>query len=240
MGRMTVTGRIASVVLDAPDVQRLASFYTDLAGWTVVDSGDDWVTVRAGDGQDVAFQLAPDHVPPRWPSQERPQQLHLDLLVDGYQAAAERAVTLGATRLGEGPTWVTLADPAGHPFDLCQRDGTGPAMGLYAVTFDATDATALAGFYAALLGLEVTYDGPEGALASGDGTSVMVQRIEGYNPPAWPDPARPQQGHLDVRVGDLDAGEARALELGATRLPGQGDGFRVFADPAGHPFCLVR
>ena len=35
-------------------------------------------------------------------------------------------MALGATRLADGPTWVTLADPAGHPFDLCQRDGVGP------------------------------------------------------------------------------------------------------------------
>jgi hypothetical protein len=28
------------------------------------------------------------------------------------------AVGLGATRLADGPTWITLADPAGHPFCL--------------------------------------------------------------------------------------------------------------------------
>lgn len=236
---MTVTGRLKSVVLDTPDIEGLASFYADLAGWEVVHTDVDWVTVRAAEGQDVAFQLAPDHLPPAWPGQERPQQAHLDLLVDGHEAAAERAVSLGATRLGEGPTWITLADPAGHPFDLCQRDGTGPAMGLYAVTFDAADASGLARFYATLLGSEVTYDGPEGALVAGEGTSVMVQRIEGYNAPRWPDPAHPQQVHLDIHVDDMDAGEARVLEIGGVRLPGEGEDFRVYADPAGHPFCLV-
>jgi hypothetical protein len=55
-----------------------------------------------------------------------------------------------------------------------------------------------------------------------------------------PDPERPQQLHLDIRVDDVDAAEREVLELGATRLPGQSeDGFRVFADPVGHPFCLV-
>jgi Glyoxalase-like domain len=82
-----------------------------------------------GDGQEIAFQLAADHVAPQWPEQEHPQQFHLDLLVDGYEAAAERAIGLGAIRLAAGPTWVTLADPAGHPFDLCQKDGVGPVMG---------------------------------------------------------------------------------------------------------------
>ncbi|WTJ96476.1 VOC family protein [Streptomyces sp. NBC_01537] len=112
-------------------------------------------------------------------------------------------------------------------------------MGLFAVTIDAPDASALARFYAALLGMEVTYDGPEGSLIAGDGKSVMFQQVSDYTPPQWPDPAHPQQGHLDIIVDDLDTGEARALELGASRLEGGGTTFRVFADPAGHPFCLT-
>jgi catechol 2,3-dioxygenase-like lactoylglutathione lyase family enzyme len=237
---MTVTGRLQLVALDAPDIDALAAFYAELTGWTIAGREPDWITLRTGDGREVAFQLAPDHVAPQWPGQERPQQFHLDLQVADPQEAAERAVALGATRLADGATWVTLADPAGHPFDLAQKDGVGPVMDLYAVTIDAPDTSALAAFYAALLGMEVTYDGPEGALVTGGGQSVMFQRIGDYNPPAWPDPARPQQAHLDVLVDDLDAGEARALELGATRLDGEGDGFRVFADPAGHPFCLCK
>jgi catechol 2,3-dioxygenase-like lactoylglutathione lyase family enzyme len=235
---MSVTGRLELAALDAPDIEKLASFYAELAGWEIIRKETDWITVRTGDGQEIAFQLAPDHVAPRWPGQEHPQQFHLDLQVDGCEAAAERAVGLGATRLADGPTWITLADPAGHPFDLCQKDGVGAVMGLFAVTIDAPDARALARFYADLLGMEVTYEGPEGALIAGDGKSVMFQQVSEYNPPQWPDPARPQQAHLDVIVDDLDAGEAQALELGASRLNGGGERFRVFADPAGHPFCL--
>ena len=237
---MTLRGHLELVALDAPDIDKLASFYAELTGWQIVGKDPDWIIIRSADGQEVAFQAAPDHIAPQWPGQERPQQFHLDLLVDGYQAAAERAVGLGATRLAEGPTWVTLADPAGHPFDLCQRDGVGPAMELYAPTIDAPDAAALAHFYAELLGMTITYQGPEGALISGDGKNVMFQQISGYNPPRWPDPAHPQQAHLDVIVDDLDAGEARALELGATRMDGGAETFRVFTDPAGHPFCLTR
>jgi catechol-2,3-dioxygenase len=235
---MTTTGRLELVALDAPDIEKLAGFYAELAGWEIARKDDGWITVRTSDGQEVAFQQAADHVPPQWPAPEHPQQFHLDLLVDGYQAAAERAVALGATRLADGPTWVTLADPAGHPFDLCQRDGAGPGMGLFAVTIDAPDAPALARFYASLLGMDVAYEGPEGALIAGDGKSVMFQQVSAYRAPQWPDPARPQQAHLDILVDDLDAGEARALELGASRLEGDGRDFRVFADPAGHPFCL--
>jgi catechol-2,3-dioxygenase len=235
---MTVTGRLELVALDAPDHEKLASFYAELTGWDIVRREDDWIVIRTGGGQEIAVQLAPDHVAPEWPGQDLPQQFHLDLQVDGIAAAADRAVSLGAARLGEGPTWVTLADPAGHPFDLCQQDGAGSVMGLFAITIDAPDASTLARFYADLLGMDVTYEGPEGALISGDGNSVMFQQVSTYTAPRWPDPAYPQQAHLDIVVDDLDTGEARALELGATRLPGGGDTFRVFADPAGHPFCL--
>src|SRR5271169_1172957 len=80
-----------------------------------------------------------------------------------------------------------------------------------AIRSTCASGTALARFYAALLGMEVTYEGPEGALIAGDGKSVMFQQVSEYNPPRWPDPAYPQQAHLDISVDDLDAGEARAL-----------------------------
>ena len=45
--------------------------------------------------------------------------------------------------------------------------------------------------------------------------------------------------HLDIAVTDIDQAEKEALALGAKRLPGEGKSFRVYRDPAGHPFCLV-
>lgn len=241
---MTGVGRLELVAIDAPDIEKLASFYSELAGWEIVGREPDWITIRTPEGKEVAFQLAPDLVPPQWPGQQHPQQFHLDLQVDGYQEAAERAVKLGATRLADGPTWITLADPAGHPFDLCQSDGVGPAMKLFAPTIDAPDASGLAQFYAALTGMEVTYDGPEGAMLAGEGVNgvpaaLMFQQVSEYTAPHWPDPAYPQQAHLDLIVDDLDAAEPKVLELGATRLHDAPEGFRVFADPAGHPFCLT-
>jgi catechol-2,3-dioxygenase len=237
-------GRLELVALDAADIEGLARFYAQLTGWEIAEKESDWITLRNPDGRQIAFQLAPDHVPAQWPGQEHPQQFHLDFLVDGIEAAAERAVALGATRLGgttldEGPSWITLADPAGHPFDLCQRDGVGPVMGLFAVTIDAPAAADLARFYAELLGMEITWEGAEGSLIAGDGGSIMFQQIEEYNAPQWPDPAHPQQAHLDIVFDHGDEGEALALKLGASRLDGGGETFRVFADPAGHPFCIT-
>ena len=112
-----MTVNLELVAFDAADIEGLASFYADLTGWEIVRKESDWITLRLPDGQEMAFQLAPDHVPAQWPGQEHPQQFHLDLLIDGYEAAAERAVALGATRLASGPAWITLADPAGHPFE---------------------------------------------------------------------------------------------------------------------------
>jgi catechol-2,3-dioxygenase len=237
---MTETASLDLAIFDAADINRVGRFYAELTGWDIVRQDDDRFGLRTPDGQEVEFQRAPDHVAPQWPGQQHPQQFHLDLQTDDPQAQAERAVGLGATRLAAGPTWITLADPAGHPFDLCQADGVGPVMRLFAVTIDAPDASSLARFYADLTGMEVTYDGPEGALIVGDGKSLMFQQVGEYTAPRWPDPAHPQQAHLDLFVDDLDAGEARALELGARRLSAGGERFRVFTDAAGHPFCLIH
>jgi predicted enzyme related to lactoylglutathione lyase len=236
---MTVT--LDLVVFDAADIERVGGFYTDLTGWEVARRDPDRFGLRAPDGQEVGFQLAPDHVAPDWPGQERPQQFHLDLRTADPAAGAERAVALGATRLADGAGgWITLADPAGHPFDLCPAEGVGPVMGLFAVTIDAPDASALGRFYADLTGAQVTYDGPEGALVTADdGRNLMFQQVGGYTPPRWPDPAHPQQAHLDLSAADLDTAQARAQELGATGPLATGDRFRVLADPAGHPFRLV-
>jgi hypothetical protein len=65
---------------------------------------------------------------------------------------------------------------------------------------------------------------------------LAFQRSEPWVPPRWPDPAYPQQMHLDIRVNDADRAERNLLALGATRVPGNREtGFRVFTDPAGHP-----
>jgi hypothetical protein len=77
-------------------------------------------------------------------------------------------------------------------------------------------------------------------MLAADGRYVMFQQIgDDYRPPRWPDPAYPQQAHLDLAVRDMDAAEAEAIKLGAARLDAGGEHFRVFTDPAGHPFCFV-
>ncbi|MDT0265054.1 VOC family protein [Streptomyces sp. DSM 44915] len=116
---------------------------------------------------------------------------------------------------------------------------------LQCVVIDCPDPVALGGFYREVLGWELDAADPAWVNLTGPGgRRLAFQHAPDHQPPAWPDPARPQQMHLDFDVptlADMPAAEARVLALGATFLHdsgGQNSGFRVYADPAGHPFCL--
>jgi len=232
-------GELKTVVLDARDIAGLSAFYTSLAGWTQAYADDEWITITTDDGWRIGLQSAPDHMPPRWPDSAYPQQAHLDFRVPDVAAATERAVALGATLLRENESWNTLSDPAGHPFDLC-LNADDPKTTLMGVMLDCPDAKELSTFYAELLGKPITYEGEGMAMIGQEGARpVMFQQVEDYRAPQWPDPAHPQQFHLDVMVAGIEAGERAALAIGATRLPGEGDNWRVYADPAGKPFCLL-
>jgi catechol-2,3-dioxygenase len=232
-------GTLRAVALDARDIAGLSAFYTALAGWTEAYVGDDWITLTTPDGWRIGLQAAPDHVPPSWPDQARPQQAHLDLRVPDLAAGTAHAVELGAALLRKNETWHTLADPAGHPFDLCLK-ADDPRTTLMGVMLDCPDAKALSAFYSELLGKPVTYEADGMAMIGEDGAQpVLFQQVEWYTAPRWPDPEYPQQVHLDVAVTDVDAAEQEALAIGATRLDGEGENWRVYADPAGKPFCLV-
>jgi Glyoxalase-like domain len=70
---------------------------------------------------------------------------------------------------------------------------------------------------------------------------ICFQRVTDYQAPRWPSSSQPQQFHLDVTVDDMDRAESETLAIGATKAevqPSEKDDFRVFLDPAGHPFCL--
>lgn len=127
------------------------------------------------------------------------------------------------------------------------------------VVLDAVDARGLADFYRQLLGLrwrEGDEPPPVGerdvaaehwlALRDEAGLPVLaVQPVDELPPPTWPDPAVPQMLHLDLTVPtseDLATQHDRAVALGARRLLDRSDDEQeplfVFADPAGHPFCV--
>lgn len=104
---------------------------------------------------------------------------------------------------------------------------------------DCPDPGALATFYGALLDWKTEISADWAEIRAENGNCVCFQPVADYTPPQWPGQQVPQQMHLDVIVDDLDDAEAAVLELGATKHEHQpGTTFRVFLDPAGHPFCL--
>jgi hypothetical protein len=111
------------VVLEAPDGVALARFYSGLFGWPIARQDPDGAAVSVpGTSSYLAFQSAPDYVPPVWPTAEGRQQMmmHIDVAVDDLAAAVADPVGLGATLAGFQPQEDVrvLLDPAGHPFCL--------------------------------------------------------------------------------------------------------------------------
>ncbi|WP_031469756.1 VOC family protein [Sciscionella sediminilitoris] len=109
------------VVFDAAELHTESTFWAGVLGGHVLED-ETWHSVIDADGEwRIGVQLAPDHVPPRWPDGE-PQQVHLDLHVEDPRAAHEEVIALGATLLRAAPDperaqgHQVYADPAGHPF----------------------------------------------------------------------------------------------------------------------------
>lgn len=112
-------GRWPSLIIDCPDPDALAAFYGAILGWQV-ERSTGWADIRT-EGQCISFQQVHDYSPPAWPAQERPQQMHLDVIVDDLDAAETAVLQLGATRAEHQPgtSFRVYLDPAGHPFCLC-------------------------------------------------------------------------------------------------------------------------
>ena len=108
---------LGQLVIDAADPQRLATFYSQLLDRPIEAGGNQYMAQLAGDGSvpHLMFLAVPE---PRTGK----NRVHIDFVTADFAAAADRAVTLGATKVGEfdeyGTAWVTLADPEGNVFDI--------------------------------------------------------------------------------------------------------------------------
>lgn len=110
------------------------------------------------------------------------------------------------------------------------------------VVLDAADLFAVSSFWAGLLGGTVEADDDWHTIRVDGESRMAVQLAPNHVPPQWPD-GPPQQIHLDLYVEDVTSAHQEAVALGATLLKAAKDltapeGFQVYADPAGHPFCL--
>jgi uncharacterized glyoxalase superfamily protein PhnB len=112
------------------------------------------------------------------------------------------------------------------------------------VVFDAADLGTESAFWAAMLDGQVFEDDDWHSVIDGNGEwRIGVQLAPDHVPPDWPHGVPKQQMHLDLHVIDQRRAHDRAMELGARLLQPASDldsaeGYQVYADPAGHPFCL--
>ncbi|KHL18333.1 hypothetical protein CLV56_3276 [Mumia flava] len=118
-------GRRHHLIVDAPDPQAVGAFWSAVLGEPITyDDGDFVVVSRDATTSGMAFQRAPDLHASTWPDPAVPQQMHLDVMVDDLDSAAEAVLSLGARRLRDH----TYADPAGHSFCLIPRPGWAPPI----------------------------------------------------------------------------------------------------------------
>lgn len=110
------------------------------------------------------------------------------------------------------------------------------------VVFDTSDLTPESSFWAGLLGGTVDAEDDWHMVFVDGKPRVGVQLAPDHIPPDWPH-GNPQQIHLDLWVDDIDSAHDEVMSLGARLLQAAAetdelDNFQVYADPAGHPFCL--
>lgn len=116
---------LGNVMVDCGDEKALQRFYGELLGWEICELYGR-PAVRSSGGVVFLFIEEEGYVPPVWPEQEGAQQkqMHFDFQVESVPQTVRRAEQLGAHRAPEqygGDDFVTMIDPAGHPFCLCKK-----------------------------------------------------------------------------------------------------------------------
>ena len=253
---MILNFTIGDLMIDCANAERAREFYANLTGWEKTMAYA-CLALKTGNGLTILF-AEPDisYVPPVWPEEpgEQQKQMHLDFSVDDLASAVDDAIRIGAVKAAvQYSEWhVTMLDPDGHPFCLCQRQGKSE-FELYfqqkgfdripnpSVNIDCTDVAALRRFYAELTGWDRDFHWT--ALITEQGMVVHFMLCDfDYIPPVWPEePGRQQkQMHFNFQVDDLQSAVEEAVRLGAAKPAQQfgGEKWVTLLDPEGHPFCL--
>ena len=108
-------GKLSEVVIDCRDCDRLADFWAAVLGGTTVRESEEWVAIAMADGSTtVSFQEVPEEKVVK-------NRVHLDVLVEDLDEAADRCIALGATRISDRQgdslgDFIVLCDPEGNEF----------------------------------------------------------------------------------------------------------------------------
>lgn len=125
---MTTEMKLADIVIDCPDEKTLCAFYEALLGWKKAELFGHPALISTN-GVMFAFvqeEVAGAYIPPVWPEEgaKQQKQIHFDFFVSDVPEAVARAQSLGAVKAEKqygGDNFVTMLDPAGHPFCLCRE-----------------------------------------------------------------------------------------------------------------------
>lgn len=123
--------KLKTVILECNNLYQLSSFYSKFLRWPIVFEEENFIRLQSPENDmGIAVQYAEDYVAPVWPSEAEKQQImvHIDFGVTDKQELAEwvdRAIKSGAKiaemQYGDGE-WITMIDPAGHPFCIVVWD----------------------------------------------------------------------------------------------------------------------
>ena len=116
---------LGNVMVDCDDERKLQRFYGELFGWEMCELFAR-PAVRSSSGIVFLFIEEKDYVPPVWPEDtgKQQKQMHFDFQVDNVAEMVKKAESLGAKKAESqfgGNDFVTMFDPAGHPFCLCRK-----------------------------------------------------------------------------------------------------------------------
>ncbi len=117
---------LGNVMVDCDDEKKLQKFYGELLGWEMCEMFAR-PAVRSSTGIVFLFIEEEGYLSPVWPEegQKQQKQMHFDFQVDDVAEVVQKAETLGAVKSKEqfgGDDFVTMFDPAGHPFCLCRKE----------------------------------------------------------------------------------------------------------------------
>lgn len=122
---MPIEVTLGNIMVDCDDETKLQKFYGELLGWELCELYAR-PAVRSSTGVVFLFIEEADYVRPVWPEKpgKQQKQMHFDFQVEDVAEMVKKAEALGAVKAEVqfgGEDFVTMLDPAGHPFCLCRK-----------------------------------------------------------------------------------------------------------------------